>query len=172
VHEALEDSECRVERTAGVPVPAVERRNIWKVLRAQEVEHLELGVHAGLETSVRLEDESLVEDDGRVRLLGRERPDLQRLARERRCGPRGTELDLSLGACCTAFVADEVDELGREVAIAEAFVERPAVDLVDHLVRPPVPGVAHAEDELVRLVRPGLEADLDERDRAQRRAVG
>ena len=70
-HEALEGAERGVQRAAGVPVPAEQPRNVREPALAEEQQHLELGVEAGLDPPVRLQHH-LVEDDRGVRLLGAE----------------------------------------------------------------------------------------------------
>jgi len=71
-HVLLQHAERRVQRPADVRVPAAELRDVVEPALGEEAQHLELGVHAGLEPPEDLEDELVVEDDRRVRLLARD----------------------------------------------------------------------------------------------------
>src|SRR5439155_22808706 len=72
--ELLQDPERGGERPARARVPAAERRDVREAVLGEEAEHLELGVDAWLEPPEHFEDELVVEDDRRVRLLGADRP--------------------------------------------------------------------------------------------------
>src|SRR5581483_3247447 len=102
----------------------------------------ELRVDPGLEPAEHLEDQLFVEDDRRVRLLGRDLARLPQLARGGVAAHRA-ELDRAVLALEVLGAAYQVDELTHLPRVAE------------HVVRP-------VGQELVRLVRPGVEADLHE----------
>src|SRR5207302_9124344 len=72
--ELLQDPERRGERPARVRVPAAERRDVRKPVLREEPQHLELGIDSRLEPPEHLEDELVVEDDRRIRLLGAHLP--------------------------------------------------------------------------------------------------
>src|SRR5207244_517153 len=68
-YERLQDPEGRLQRPADVRVPAAERRNVWEFALGQEPQELELRVQPRLQAPEDLQDQLLVEDDGRVGLL-------------------------------------------------------------------------------------------------------
>ena len=66
----------------------------------------------------------------------------------------------------------QVDEEVRQRRVCECVVDRPAFDLADDGALPGLGYRARAEEQLVHLVRPRVEANLGDRDRAQRRFAG
>ena len=141
--EALQDPERRVHRAAGVRVPARELRDVLEAVLGQEAQQLELGVDARLEAAEDLQDQLLVEDDRGVRLLDADRARLAQLLPSPAEPPDRRELDDALAGGQLGAAADHVDELAHLAGIAER---------VEAAVR----------EQLVRLVRPGVEAHLDE----------
>ena len=123
--EALRDAEGRGHRGARVTPPPAELRDIREPAAAEEPEQLELGVHAWLEPAIELDDQLVVDDHRRVRLLDTERTDVY--PGRVREPPEGRELD-------SARVGG--DELRRRPRARSAGPPRPA-----HRTRPtPVRG--------------------------------
>ena len=167
-HEALEDAERRVQQAAGVRVPAEERRDVRKAPLGEEAEQLQLRVHARLETPVGLEDQLVTEDDGGVGLLGAERSRLE-------LGGAGgetvhqPELQRALLPLDVAGPAHELEELCGEERVGQRVVDSPAVRLGHDRVAPALILRAEPEEQLVELVRPGLEAHLHQDGHEKRR---
>ncbi len=158
-HVLLEHAERRVERPADVGVPAREPRDVLEVALRQEAQQLELGVDAGLEPAEDLEDQLLVEDDRRVRLLGCDDAGRRQLGAETGESLERAKLDHAFPGLHVRAGANHVHELPDVTRIGER------VELVA------------AREQLVRLVRSGVEGDLDDLDEelglalVQRRAV-
>ena len=120
----------------------------------EEAQHLQLRVDAGLETPEHLQDRLVVEDDRRVRLLGADPPDVDRLAAQPREVRDSVELDDSLPAVQRLARTQRAHELPRE---GDVVVD---LDLVS----------GRRVEQLVEVVRAGLVAHLDERERERRLA--
>ena len=144
-HVLLQDSERRRQRPARVRVPAPERRDVGEVVLGEEAEHLELGVDARLEAAKHLEDELVVEDDRRVRLLRADVACVDQLASEPGEALHRTELD-------DAFVT-----LQREAG----------AHCADELARDPE-GLLLREEQLVDVVSAGVVPELREGERVLR----
>ena len=158
-HVLLQHAERRVHRPAEVRVPAGELRDVLEVALGEEPQQLELRVDARLEPPEHLQDQLLVEDDRRVRLLGViTRADVSSVPRPAKPSSGRNSSIPSVGLHRDA-AADHVHELAYVPRIGER------VELLA------------ARQQLVRLVRAGVEADLDERKAqlrlgvVQRRAV-
>ena len=149
-HELLQDPERRAQRTAGVGVPAAERRDVRETVLGEEAQHLELGVDPGLEAAEDLEDQLVVEDERRVRLLATDRPRVEQLAAQAGEPFDRPELDRTLRALQRQPCPHRMHELARSGRMLEA------VDL----------GVA--VQQLVDVVRAGVVAHLDELEREMR----
>jgi hypothetical protein len=167
-HEALHDAEGRVHELALVLVPAAELRDVGEVARAEEAQHLELGVVASLDAPEGLEHERVVVDDRGVRLLGADGANL-------RFGPRRlhvltpVELDARMFAVDLGPLAQEAAEQVAGARVGERVVDGDAADLVDHrLVEAVCP---HAQQQLVDVVRAAGIARLHQRRGQRRRAV-
>ena len=141
--EALENPEGRVHRAAVVRVPAGQLRDVLEAALRQEPQQLELGVDPRLEPAEDLQDQLLVEDDGRVRLLGRDLPRVAKLGRKPGVSLDLRELDRPLPGLDLRARAHHANELSRLARVGERIE-------------------AVAGEQLVRLVRSGVEADLDE----------
>ncbi len=102
-----------------------------KPLSGEEAQELELRVDPGLEPAVRLQDQLVAEDDGRVRLLDARRPHLE-LAAERGRVDR-LERDGALDRVRRRAAAHQREQLARERRVVERVVDPPAVDLPDRL---------------------------------------
>src|SRR4051794_38278895 len=148
----LQEPERRRERPARVAVPAAERRDVAEALLGEEAEHLELRVDPGLEPAEDLEDQRVVEDDGAVRLLGGDEPPGTELAAERGEVLRRGELGHALRALERHAGPHRADDLPRQSRVRGE----------------PIGGSALAgarDEELVDVVRTGVEAHLDEGER-------
>ena len=66
-------------------------------------------------------------------------------------------------------LAHAVQQLAAQRGVGEPVVDRPAVGLEDHALRPALVRGAEPERQLVGLVRPLAEAGLDDREHEQRR---
>ena len=149
-HELLENPERRVQRAAGVRVPAAERRDVREAALGEEAQRLELGVDARLEPAEDLEDELVVEDERRVRLLAAHGSRLLQLAAEPGEPFDRPELDGAVRSLQRQPAPHRVHELARRRRIVEPVDLRLAVH------------------ELVDVVRAGLVAHLHELEREAR----
>ncbi len=113
-HVLLQDPERGRERPARVRVPAAERSDVREAVLGEEAQHLQLGVEPGLEPAEDLEDELVVEDDGRVRLLGADVACVVQLAAETGEPGHGAKLDDAFGSLEREPGAHRADELARE----------------------------------------------------------
>ena len=148
--------------------PALERGNPGEAALGEEAKQLELGVDPRLEPAVELQHETLVEDDRRVRLLDSHRPRVAEL--RLRDAVDGAELEQRLLAPERLAGADEAHELPGELGIVHRVVGDPVAGLGDRLA--PLLGLRpEPERHLVDLVRPGREADLDEREHERGRGL-
>src|SRR5579884_2959394 len=141
--EALQDPERRVHRLPRVRVPAGQLRDVLEAVLGEEAQQLELGVDARLEPAEDLQDQLLVEDDGRIRLLRRDRARLAQLLTGRGRPLHRSELDHTLPRRQLPAAAQQVHELAHVPRIGER----------DEAV---------VRQQLVRLVGAGVEADLDD----------
>jgi hypothetical protein len=125
--------------------------------------------HARLETPVGLEDQLVTEDDGGVGLLGAERSRLE-------LGGAGgetvhqPELERALLPVDVAGPAHELEELRGEERVGQRVVDSPAVRLGHDPVAPALVLRAEPEEQLIELVRPGLEAHLHQGGHEKRRS--
>jgi hypothetical protein len=144
-NELLQDPERGIHLPPRVCVPAVELGDVLELVLGQEAEQLELGVDAGLEPAEHLQDQLLVEDDRRVRLLGSDRARFAQLV---------------TGACKRL----DRRELDNALAGGHLRVGAHQVDELAHLpwVRERVELVLVACEQLVGLVRARVEARLDD----------
>ena len=120
-HVLLQDAERRVDRAARVRVPAAERARCSRKPRSVRNRSISSsGLIPGLEPAEHLEDQLVVEDDRRVRLLGADRaaPSLH-LAAEAGEALERPELDDALPPCSVSAAADRVHELARERRVGE-----------------------------------------------------
>ena len=149
--------------------PTLERGDPGEAALGEEAEQLELGVDARLEPAVELQDEPLVEHDRCVGLLDSHRPGVA----ERSLGSavHRAELERRVRAPERLPGPDQANELTRELGVVHRVVDRPAVDLGDDPLVLPVPRPPQPEGQLVDLVRPGEEPDLDEREHERGRLV-
>ena len=145
-HVLLEDAERRVERPTDVRVPARELRDVLEVALREEAQQLELGVDAGLEPAEDLEDQLVVEDDRRVRLLGRDHARRRQLGAETGEALERAKLEHPFPRLHVRAGTDHVHELAHVARVDER------VELLS------------AREQLVRVVRAGVEADLDDLD--------
>jgi hypothetical protein len=155
----LEDPERGLDQPSRVLVPAGERRDMRKSELGQEAQHLELRIDSGLEPPVGLQDQLVAEDDRRVGLLGRERARVGEI-RAVPAEVRSAELDHRLVAVNRRLAAHQVDELTGERRIGERVVHDPLPRRLDDLTRRRVVPRPEPEQELVQLVRPGVEPNL------------
>ena len=81
--EPLHDPERRLHLRADVRVPAGELGDVLEPGLGQEAQQLELGVDPGLDAAEHLQDQRVVEDDRRVRLLALDQPRRLRIAHAR-----------------------------------------------------------------------------------------
>ena len=140
----LQHAERRVERAAEIRVPAPELSDVREVALSEEAEQLQLRIDPRFEPAEDLQDQLLVEDDRRIRLLGRDPSRLRQLGSERREALERTKLDRPFVRLDGDAAADHVHELAYVTRIGEC------VELLA------------ARHQLVRLVCSGVEADLDD----------
>ncbi len=143
-HVLLQHAERRVERLADVRVPAAELRDVLETSLGQETQEFQLGIDAGLEPPEHLEDQLLVEDDRRVRLLARDQARRRELRPERCEAFERTELEHAFACADSRAAPDHVDELAHVTWIGERVEVFPA------------------REQLIRLVRAGVEDDFHE----------
>src|SRR6478752_10671623 len=98
---------------------AAELRDVLEAALGQEPEQLELGIDPRLEAPEDLEDQLLVEDDRRVRLLGADLARFAQLAAKPRGATHRRELDDAFACRQLGTAADHVDELAHLTGIAE-----------------------------------------------------
>ena len=151
----LQQAERRGERPAGVAVPAAERRDVAEALRGEEAQHLELRVDPGLDAAEDLEDQRVVEHDRAVRLLGGDEPHRPELAAEGGEVLRRAELGHALRALERHAGPHRADDLPRDPRVLREAVEGGAF-------------VVARDEQLVDVVRPRVEAHLDEGERQLR----
>ena len=151
-HVLLEDAERRRELPARVAVPAGERGDVVEAALAEEAQHLQLRVGARLEPPEELQDQRLVEDDRAVRLVGADEASRAELAGERREVVGRAELDDPVVALQRQAPAHRAHELARQPRILGEAVD------------PDLAAEVRVE-QLVDVVRAGLVAQLDDRER-------
>ena len=166
-HVLLQDPERRVHEAA-VRVPARQRGDVRELAHGQEAQQLELRVDARLEAAVRLEDELVAEDDRAVGLLDADRAGLGE-ARAERVERDGLELETAFLRGQRVVGTHQVDELARQHRVGEGVVDGPAVCLRDDVRLPRVRLGPEAEQQLVEVVRAGMEADLEQHGDEKRR---
>ena len=100
--------------------------DVREAVLGEEAQHLELGVDAGLEPAEDLEDQLVVEDDRRVRLLGADVARVLQLAPETGEALDRAELDDSLRAVQRQAGAHRAHELAREARVLSS----PSISIV------------------------------------------
>ena len=146
----MRDAEGRGHRGARVTPPPAELRDIREPAATEEPEQLELGVDAWLEPAVELDDQLVVDDHRRVRLLDTERTDVY--PGRGREPPEGREVD-SAGVggddCVAGRELDQPGHRGRLGEHVQGWFE--------------VVARSRPREKLVDVVRPAAEANLEQR---------
>ena len=132
-----------------------------EVVLGEEQQHLELGVETRFEPPVHLHEDRVPHDERRVRLVDAERTHLGVLVG---AGSRSdpTELDASVETVECRSRGRRVDDQAADPRRSTRFVQDAVVErgdlVVDHAL------LTGTEHELVRLVRPRLEPQLEQRE--------